>query len=157
VVGVLKASAERFIDAPPADVYGYLTDFRVHHPRILPPAFSDFHVEQGGVGAGTVHSFRLKVGGRSRRYLMVVAEPDPGRVFTESDTMSSAVTTFVVAAERKGSRVLIETRWQGAGGLAGYFERRFGPRMLRRLYRDELERLDRYAAPPAARRRPGSP
>jgi Polyketide cyclase / dehydrase and lipid transport len=145
VVAMLQVSAERFISSPPADLYRYLSDFRAHHLRFLPPAFSDFRVEEGGVGAGTVHSFRLKAGGRSRSYRMRVGEPEPGRVLTESDTASSLVTTFVVAAERSGSRVRIETRWDGARGVKGFFERLFAPRVLRRLYADELERLDRYA------------
>jgi hypothetical protein len=41
-----------------------------------------------------------------------------------------------------------------ARGVQGLVERLAAPRLLRRLYRDELERLDRYAqeqaAPPAA-------
>ena len=144
-MGALQVSAERFVGAPPADVYRYLSDFRVHHPRFLPPAFSDFRVEEGGVGAGTVHSFRMTAGGRSRSYRMRVDEPEPGRVMTESDTASSLVTSFVVAPEAAGSRVRIETKWQGAGGVGGFFERLFAPRVMRRLYADELERLDRYA------------
>jgi hypothetical protein len=32
-----------------------------------------------------------------------------------------------------------------AGGVSGFFERLFAPRVLRRIYADELERLDRYA------------
>jgi hypothetical protein len=31
------------------------------------------------------------------------------------------------------------------GGIGGFFERLFAPRVLRRLYAEELERLDRYA------------
>jgi hypothetical protein len=49
-----------------------------------------------------------------------------------------------VAPEGAGSRVRIESRWEGAGGLGGFFERLFAPRLLRRTYADELERLDRY-------------
>ena len=39
----------------------------------------------------------------------------------------------------------IESRWQGAAGVGSFFERLFAPRVLRRIYADELERLDRYA------------
>ena len=45
-------SAERSVEAPAETVYGYIADMREHHPRFLPPAFSDFRVESGGVGAG---------------------------------------------------------------------------------------------------------
>jgi hypothetical protein len=49
-----------------------------------------------------------------------------------------------------GSLVRIETVWQGAGGIGGFFERTFAPGVLRRLYSDELQRLDRYAGEQAA-------
>ena len=69
-------------------------------------AFSDFKVEQGGVGAGAVHSFRLTAGGRTRAYRMRVDEPEPGRVFTETDELSSAGWTSTPAAphERRPGR-----------------------------------------------------
>src|ERR671923_976771 len=140
-----RVVAERHVDAPAEHAYRLLADFRAHHPHFLPSAFSDFQVEQGGVGAGTVHSFRLTVGGRSRAYRMRVDESESGRVLTETDQLSSAVTTFTVTPEGSGSRVRIETRWQGARGVGGFFERMFAPRVLRRIYDDELERLDRYA------------
>ena len=74
-----------------------------------------------------------------------MAEPEPGRVLTESDLNSSLVTTWTVTPEGAGSRVRIETTWQGASGIGGFFERLFAPRVLRRLYADELARLDAYA------------
>ena len=136
---------ERPVSAPAERVYRFLADYREHHPRFLPPAFSDFQVEQGGVGAGTVVRFRLRTGGRSRVFRQRVEEPTPGRVLTESDLDSSAVTTFTVMPEGDHSRVRITTTWQGAGGIGGFFERLFAPRVLRSLYADELARLDRYA------------
>ncbi len=146
----LRAVAERAIGAPATQVYRLIADFDRHHPRFLPPAFSQFRVEEGGVGAGTVHRFRMTAGGRARDFRMRVQEPEPGRVLTESDLGSSMVTAWVVTPEGPGCRVRVETRWQRAGGVGGLFERLFAPRVLRRLYADELERLDRYArtAPP---------
>jgi hypothetical protein len=144
-VAQLQVAAERVIGAPADQVYRYIADFREHHPRFLPPAFSDFAVEQGGVGAGTIIRFRTTAGGRTRLYRNQIAEPEPGRVLTESDLNSSLVTTFTVAPEGAGSRVRIETTWQGAGGIGGFFERLFAPRVMRRIYADELARLDRYA------------
>ncbi len=141
----IRIAADRLIHAPAEKVYGYIADYREHHPRFLPPAFSDYHVEQGGVGAGTAVRFRITVGGRTREYLQQVAEPEPGRVLTESDLSSSAVTTFTVSPEGEHSRVQIVTTWNGAPGVGGFFERIFAPRALRRLYADELDRLDRYA------------
>lgn len=92
----LRVVAERAVAAPADLVYRLIADFDRHHPRFLPPAFAQFRVEEGGVGAATVRSFKMTAAGRARSFRMRVAEPDPGRV-------------------------------------------------LRRLYDDELERLDRYA------------
>jgi uncharacterized protein YndB with AHSA1/START domain len=144
-MGTIRVAAERAIDAPPATVYGYLADMREHHPRFLPGNFTDFTVEQGGVGAGTVTRFKVTAGGRTRDYQMTVAEPDPGRVLTETDANSSLVTTFTVTPDGAGSRVRIETTWEGAGGIGGFFERLFAPRVMQGIYADELERLNAYA------------
>jgi hypothetical protein len=144
-MGTMHVRAEALVRAPGDRVYGYLADMRAHHPRFLPPAFSHFEVESGGVGAGTVIRFTMTAGRRTRAYRMVVAEPTPGRVLTESDTDSSLVTTFTVTPEGERSRVEIATTWDGAGGIGGFFERTFAPRVMRRLYADELARLDAYA------------
>ena len=137
-------SVERAVEAPAETVYGYIADMR-EHPRFLPPAFSDFRVESGGVGAGTLTRFKMTAGGRTREYQMKVAEPEPGRVLTESDTNSSAVTTFTVSPQDAASLVQISTSWDGAPGIGGFFERMFAPRVMRAIYMDELNRLDAYA------------
>ena len=49
------------------------------------------------------------------------------------------------AREGDGSRVRISTVWDGAGGIGGFFERLFAPRVMRGIYDDELERLDAHA------------
>ncbi len=142
----IVVSAERTIDAPAATVYDCIADMREHHPHFLPPAFSGFEVEQGGVGAGTVIRYTLTAGGRTRQYRATVAEPDPGRVLTESDTTSSAVTTFTVTPQGEQScSAAISTSWDGAGGIGGFFERTFAPRVMRRIFADELDRLNTYA------------
>jgi ribosome-associated toxin RatA of RatAB toxin-antitoxin module len=137
--------SERLVGAPADRVYQLIADHRDHHPKFLPPNFSNFEIERGGVGAGTIITFTITAGSRSRNYRMRVDEPDPGRVLTESDTTSSLVTIWTVTPEGDQSRVRIETRWEGAPGLAGFFERLFAPPAMRRIYNDELRRLDRYA------------
>jgi uncharacterized protein YndB with AHSA1/START domain len=150
-VSELRVVAERAVGAPAEQVYHLIADYDRHHPRFLPPEFSEFRVEEGGVGAGTVHSFQMTAGGRSRTFRMRVDEPEPGRVLTESDEHSSTVTTWVVTPDGPGCQVRLETRWRRAGRIGGFFEQLFAPRVLRRLYAEELERLDRYArtVPPA--------
>lgn len=140
----VQASAERTIDAPAGQVYGYLADMH-QHPRFLPPAFSDFQVEEGGVGAGSVTRFTVTAGGRTRNYHMQVSEPEPGRTLVESDVNSSLVTTFNVEPQGDKSLVRIATSWDGASGIGGFFERTFAPRAMQRIYLDELERLNAYA------------
>jgi uncharacterized membrane protein len=139
------ASAEATVGAPADVVYRYLADMREHHPHFLPPAFSEFQVESGGVGAGTVARFKMTAGGRTREYRTQIAEPEPGRVLTESDMNSSAVTTFTVSPQGAVSLVRISTAWNGASGIGGFFERMFAPRALQAIYADELKRLDAYA------------
>ncbi len=137
--------AERAIDAPADAVYRYVADMREHHPRFLPPAFSDFRVESGGVGAGTVTRFKVTAGGRTREYRMRVDEPEPGRVLTESDTGSSLVTTTTVWPRGGASLVQVCTAWDGAGGIGGVFERMFAPKVMQAIYADGLDRLNAYA------------
>lgn len=145
-MGTLVASAERQVGAPADEVYQYIADHREHHPHFLPPAFSDFEVVSGGVGAGTVTRFKVTAGGRTREYNMTVAEPEPGRVMTETDSGSTLVTTWTVTPQGNGtSTVRISTSWQGAGGVGGFFERLFAPSAAGRIYADELQRLDTYA------------
>lgn len=144
-MGDIVVTATRTIDAPAQRVYQILANYREHHPKILPPAFSDFKVVEGGVGAGTLVSYSVKAGGRKRSYTMRVSEPQRGRVLKESDEGSSLTTTFSVTKEGKGSQVAIETRWQNARGFGGMMERLFAPRVMRRLYAQELGQLETYA------------
>lgn len=141
----IVVSAEREVEAPPAVVYSYIADMREHHPRFLPPNFSDFQVESGGVGAGTVTRFKLTAGGRTRDFHTTVAEPEPGRVLTETDANTSAVTTFTVTPRAAVSTVNISCTWNGASGVGGFFERLFAPPAMRKILTDELNRLNTYA------------
>lgn len=140
----IRVLAEGAVAAPADRVYAYLADYRQHHPHFLPPAFHDFVVEQGGIGAGTIIRFRLRLGGRTTAHRQRVDEPEPGRVLTETDLGTGSVTTFTVVPQGGTSRARIESVWQ-SGGLRGLVERMLAPPMLRRLYADELARLDRYA------------
>jgi hypothetical protein len=126
-MGMISVFAERVVDAPAPTVYGYLADMREHHPRFLPPAFSAFEVETGGVGVGTITRFTVTAGGRSREYRMKVTEPEPGRVLTETDTTSSLVTTFTVTPQGTTSRCAsppLGRAPQGSGGSSSDCSRR---------------------------------
>jgi uncharacterized protein YndB with AHSA1/START domain len=148
-MGTIHVAQEGQIGAPADLTYRLIAD-DTHHKRFLPEGFSDFQTLEGGVGAGTLHSFKIDAGRRVREYRMRVAEPEPGRVLTESDESSSLVTTFTVTPSGETCVVKIETQWTGAGGVGGFFERTFAPKVMARMYADELSRLDTYAREQAA-------
>jgi hypothetical protein len=149
-MGKITVEQDGPVGAPAELTYRLIAD-DAHHQRFLPDGFSDFRVLEGGVGAGTLHRFKVTAGGRTREYVMRVEEPEPGRVITETDQSSSLVTRFTVTpAAGESCRVRIATSWDGAGGVGGFFERLFAPRVMRRMYTDELARLDRYAREQAA-------
>ncbi len=140
----MRATASRVIAAPPEVVYRCVADYANHHQHILPSAFSNYEVEAGGQGAGTIVRFRLSVAGRGKDYRAHIAEPEPGSTLIETDERTGATTTFRFQPKRAGTLVTIETVTH-RGGLGGAIERLIAPRLLSRLYRDELDRLDRYA------------
>lgn len=152
----LSTSAEAVIDAPADLVLEILRDFDGHHRRILPPAFSDFAVEQGGHGDGTIARFKLTLGGRTTESRTLVSETEPG-VIREQVLGRDMVTTSRVVADGAGSRVSFSTVWTPLGGINGVLERVFAPRMLRKVYVQELALLKDYAESlPRAEAAPGA-
>jgi hypothetical protein len=135
---------ERDIAAPADRVYRIIADYRNHHPHILPPAFTELVVEDGGVGEGTIICFSLRAAGRTQETRQRVEEPEPGSVLVERDMNRDMATTFTVTPATSGAHVRIETRWTGKG-VGGFLERLVAPRVLRPIYNDELELLERYA------------
>ncbi|HVC32181.1 MAG TPA: SRPBCC family protein, partial [Chloroflexota bacterium] len=94
---------------------------------------------------GTINTFRMTLGGRSQEFRTRFAEPVPGRVLTETDEKKQIRTSFTVTPEGPICRVRIDTEWEPSGGIQGRIERLMAPRMLRGLYRAELEKLKDYA------------
>ena len=141
----LRASAERTIPAPAKAVYGLLADYRDGHPRILPPAFSNFSVLEGGVGAETKIRFTLTLAGRPETIEADVDEPEPGRVLAETYPEKGAVTRFTVIPSGSQSRLQIETTWERSSGIVGLIERLVAPRLFRKLYDAELDLVERWA------------
>ena len=74
---------------------------------------------------------------------MRVEEPAEGGLLIERDADSSLVTTWKLTSMESGERTLVglASRWEGAGGIGGVFERLFAPRALRRIYDEVLQRL----------------
>ena len=140
----ITASAERDIAAPADRVYRIIADYGKHHPHILPPEITDLVVEEGGVGAGTIIRYRITMAGRTRDDRSRIEEPEPGRVLVERDVDGDLATTFTVTPAGSGAHVRIETAWTSSG-VRGFIEKLVAPRMLQRIYIEELDRLERYA------------
>jgi Polyketide cyclase / dehydrase and lipid transport len=135
----VQAIASAQLPADPDQVLAFLRDYHDKRQRILTDNYSAYRVEQGGTGDGTVYAYHFAAGGRERDYRLHVHEQD--RRLQESDQMSSFRSVWSVDPAPEGSRVTIESSWDGAGGIAGVFEGLFAPRGLRRIYAQVLDRL----------------
>jgi uncharacterized protein YndB with AHSA1/START domain len=147
-------SAAALIPAPPQQVYGIIADYRDGHPHILPkPHFVSLTVEQGGVGAGTVIRFQMRLMGRLQTFRAAITEPEPGRVLVETDIQTGAVTTFTVEprADAQQAAVTIKTTTSVREGFLGRLEAWLATRLLRPIYVQELAQLADVAAQRARR------
>jgi hypothetical protein len=131
------------VPGDPKSVFAALADYVETRPKLLTEHFSEYEVREGGQGAGTVVHWKLQATSkRVRDCLVQVSEVEPFTL-VERDTNSSMVTTWTVkAAGDGGSTVEIVTTWDGAGGVAGFFEKTFAPLGLRRIYDAMLAKLD---------------
>jgi hypothetical protein len=136
----ISVHSERVIDASPEEIFSALADYENKRSRILTPNFLNYRVEKGGQGSGTVISYVLQAAGRERSYQMYVDEPQRGRLLAERDSHSSLVTRWSVQPVdgSQSSLVIVESDWDGSGGVGGFFERTFAPLGLRRIYHDML-------------------
>ncbi len=127
------------LDAAPERVLDFLRDYRENRRRILTDNWTAYRVEKGGKGEGTVYAYHFTAGGRERDYRLHVAER-AGRL-EEQDQGSTFVSTWSAEPAPGGSLVTIESSWEGASGIGGFFEARFAPRGLRRIYAQVLAAL----------------
>ncbi|OZM76977.1 SRPBCC family protein [Pseudonocardia sp. MH-G8] len=138
----VTARTERTIDAPAARVHAALADYETVRPTILTEHYRDYRVESGGQGAGTrAHWLLQATQKRVRDQLVEVSVPGPDRI-VERDANSSMVTTWTVTpAGDARSVVTVESAWNGAGGIGGFFERTFAPKGLQRIHDGVLAKL----------------
>jgi hypothetical protein len=139
-----QVTESALIKAPAELVYNIIADYHNGHPYILPkPYFLNLEVEQGGVGAGTVIRFQMRVLGKTETFRAAVTEPEPGRVLVESNQPSGSVTTFTVDPVEGGqyAQVTFATDLPSRGSLSGLLERFLITLMLPRIYRKELAQL----------------
>jgi hypothetical protein len=148
-----RIATSSLIQAPAQWIYAIIADYRNGHPRILPkPYFVSLTVVQGGVGAGTVVTFQMKVLGSLRTFHSVITEPEPGHVLVETDSSAGTVTTFTVDPRENGQAafVTITTDLQVRDGLFGKVQGWLTERLLRPIYVKELEQLAAVALSSAA-------
>jgi hypothetical protein len=134
-------TTEKTLNASPEQVLEALGDYTGVRSRMLTEHFSEYDVREGGQGEGTVVHWKLAATSkRVRDCLITVSTPGPDRL-VEKDTNSSMVTTWTVSPASEGAQVQIETTWNGAGGIGGFFERTFAPKGLQRIYDAQLTKL----------------
>jgi hypothetical protein len=140
-MGKVTATAERTIGAPVETVRALVADYAESRPKILTEQFRDYEVTEGGHGSGTKASWKLQATSkRVRSVVAIITEPQPGTI-VETDANSSMVTTWTIRESGAGSLVRIETTWDGAGGIGGFFEKTFAPAGLQRIYDGVLGKL----------------
>ncbi|MDT8909944.1 SRPBCC family protein [Amycolatopsis sp. PS_44_ISF1] len=141
-MGKVTATAERTIDAPVDRVRELVADYAETRPKLLTEHYRDYEVTAGGHGAGTEASWKLQATAkRVRDVAATVSQPSPGTL-VETDANSSMVTTWTVTSAGEHSLVRIETSWDGAGGIGGFFEKTFAPGGLKKIYDGVLGKLE---------------
>lgn len=142
-MGTITVAQEGRVGAPADLTYRLIAD-DAHHQQFLPQGITNFEVVEGGVGAGTLHRFTVTAGRRAR---VPHARRRTARTRPHRDRSELiAGDDLHVAPAGDSCVVRIETQWNGAGGIGGFFERTFAPRVLRKMYADELARLDSYVS-----------
>jgi polyketide cyclase/dehydrase/lipid transport protein len=134
---------DRVYDVRPEVAFAALADYRDVRPRILPPEMTDYHLRAGGRGEGSRFGYRFHATKKRVRTVdATVTEPEAGRQLLETDEHSSlAVRWYLTDAAGGRARVTVRVSWAGSSGVGGFFERRFAPAGIRRVYGAELDRL----------------
>ena len=133
----VTARTQRTIEAPAEAVTAALADYDTVRPRILTENYGDYRVEPDKRVHWTLQATRKRV-----RDQLVAVEVGRDSI-VERDANSSMVTTWTVASEGTNrATVTVETTWNGAGGIGGFFERTFAPKGLARIHDGVLANLD---------------
>ena len=134
----VTATTQRTIEAPAEKVTAALADYETVRPQILTENYGDYRVEPDKRVHWTLQATKKRV----RDQLVEVSEPAENTI-VERDTRSSMVTTWTVTpAGTDRSTVAVETTWNGASGIGGFFERTFAPKGLARIHDGVLSNLD---------------
>jgi hypothetical protein len=134
-MGTVTATATKTVSASPEEVINFLTTLG-SRPKILTGNYSQVTVQPDGVLA-----YHFAAANRERDYRL--KSHLTGNTITEQDELSSFVNTWQVSPSGTGASVTLTAKWQGAGGIGGFFEGRFAPLGLKRIYGEILDNLDR--------------
>ena len=128
--------SELIIEARPGEVFQTLADYKMKRPRILPPNYQDYTIEQGGQGSGTVIRYRFQAAGRARDYEMHVEETiqRPGAHRTRQRFIAGHALVCAASGRRSEKQGLSGKRLGRRNGIDGFFERTFAPLGLSSIY-----------------------
>ena len=139
-MGHVSAANTILINADPTTVLSAVGDYQTVRPKILSSHYRDYQVLEGGQGQGTVASWKLQA--TKSRVRDVRADVDvAGHAVIEKDANSTMITNWTVAPAGPGSSVTVTTKWAGASGVKGFFEKAFAPLGLRRIQAEVLANL----------------
>ena len=148
-MALVEATTERIVEAEPERVYDALADYAGTRGRVLPGQFSEYEVQEGGKGAGTLVHWKLQATSKRIRDCLFDVTAPADKQLVETDRNSSLVTTWTVTPAGEGSsKVVVGTTWEGAGGVGGFFERTFAPKGLSRIYDSVLASFAGYVERP---------
>ena len=146
------------IPAPAARIWTILTDYRVHHPAILPPhIFRKLEVLSGGTGAGTRFRLTMRMGGKDHVSEQTVSEPRPGHTLVERADDGSVETRFLLEPLDGGAATLLtfDTDYTLPAGFFLPLQRWGADNILRGLFRQEMQLIAKYIADDRDLKRPG--
>jgi len=144
-VGKVRARNEASIDAPAATVADRLASYQLR-PEIQPEQYSAYRVVSGGNGEGTIAAWHLQATKKRSRDVQVNVSESGDRArkwtLTESDQNSTLVTTYTVTDKGDNvSTLVVESTWDGAKGIGGFFERTFAPGGLQKIQQAQIDLL----------------
>ena len=145
---VQKFSVSKLISSPAHIIYSIIADYNDAHPKILPnPPFVSLEVAKGGVGSGTEMIVGMEMFRKVQTFRAVVTEPEPGRVLVET-TDTGYITTFTIDPrdDNKNSYVTFTTELAINSGIMKRFEFWITSKLLKPVYKKELEILSEVAA-----------
>lgn len=141
----VRVDVIRLIDADSNALYRCIADFEHHFHQLLPASFSQYRVEAGGFGEGTIISFALTANGTTRHFRMRISEPILGKVITGFDQRALAIATFRIRRERAQVQVEIDTSWPTERGLRSLKSRLYAWLVVRRQLIRILDKLEKHA------------